>query len=83
MPVTTAAPPGRYYADLNPLYDPRPAARRCMRRWVVWERPGPGEGENRRRPLIGMHYQFMSRHAAERAAERLNEQDRRDVEGYP
>jgi hypothetical protein len=74
MPVTTARPPGRYYADLNPSF---PSGHE--RRWVVWANHGPRE----RSPLPSMFYQYATRRAAERCAARLNEQDRRDVEGYP
>ena len=63
----------RYYADLNPRYGAK-----YERRYVVWIRPGEGERPDAHRPLTTIYYQYVTRRACERAAERLNEQDRRD-----
>jgi len=70
----------RYYADLNPRYDARHPSK-YERRYVVWLRPDEDGTElpAHRRPLGQPHYQYESRRACERAAERLNEQDRRDL----
>jgi len=63
----------RYYADLNPGYGVK-----YERRYVVWIRPGEGERPDAPRPMMTLYYQYDTLRACKQAANRLNEQDRRD-----
>ena len=66
----------RYYADLNPRFGAN-----YHRRYVVWQRPDEGglELPAERRPLPHRLYEYDTLKGATNAAERLNEQDRRDL----
>ena len=65
----------RYYADLNPGHSLW-AGSSYTRRWCVWERLTDTD----RKPLSAAFYHYNNRRSCERAAERLNEQDRRDAD---